>query len=131
MTKIFVSQFLQEQWGYDYAYVHLVPDLVAWLLEKKALVRALPGDVLAVTFRSPMGCHPLLVEDCDDANLTAGFMAGNDTLMVPAEDFPFPDGVFPNWTRLQVTKTGVSWAVDTDGDWLETHELPWEEVSHD
>lgn len=133
MTQIFVSQFLQEQWAYACAYVHLVSGLVGWLLEKRAIVAALPDDVLAVTFRVPVEWLPILVEECADPHLTDDFLAGNDTLLIAAEQFPFPDGALPSWSQVVVTKAGVTWGMDVDGGWLETYELPWQdlEVSRD
>ena len=119
----FISQFLQEQWAYDYAYVHLVPNLVDWLLEKLAVAQTLPSDALAVTFRVPLDWQPVLVKDCDDASLTEEFMAGNDSLITSDEEFPLPEGTLPSWAQISVTKTHVSWQISAGDDWLETHAL--------
>ena len=119
----FISEFLQEPWAYDYAYVHLVPDLVVWLLEKSAVAQTLPSDALAVTFRVPRDWQPVLVEDCDDASLTEKLMAGNDFIVTPDEECPLPEGTLPFWAQISVTKTHVSWQISAGDDWLETHAL--------
>jgi hypothetical protein len=119
----FISQFLQEQWAYDYAYVHLVPDLVVWLLEKLAVAQTLPSDALAVTFRVPLDWQPVLVEDCEHVNLTDSFMAGNDFLITSDQEFPLTEGTLPSWAQISVTKTHVSWQISAGDDWLETHAL--------
>jgi len=122
-TFAFISQSLQEPWAYDYAYVHLVPDLVVWLLEKSAVAQTLPSDALAVTFRVPLDWQPVLVEDCEHVNLTDSFMAGNDFLVTSDEEFPLPEGTLPSWAQISVTKTHVSWQISAGDDWLETHAL--------
>ena len=129
-VKVFVSQFLQEEWGYDFAYVRLVPDLVAWLLERRDIYRMATGAASAA-FRVPLKWRPVVVDadECLEHELTGALLLGShDTLLVQEEEFSFPEGLIPLCVLLSVYETGVVWQVDYDNVFIETHELSWEEI---